>query len=160
MTKRSNRPDMRAYFKWRIDVHVNGLMSGSGHNTLPHGVRVSGDVTDRLITVTDRDGVRWQWKGGEYAARKVNGCYAPLMPKPIEATPLPKAGDTIRTTALLPYGDSKPGEPDPSSPPVGTTATVVQLFPTSFGYQIVVKWDHDARLRLMLNDTDPFEVVP
>lgn len=157
MTKRSNRPDMRAYFKWRIDVHVNGMMARSGTNTLPHGVRVSGDVTDRLITVTDRDGVRWQWKGGEYAARKRNGCYAPLMPRPIEAAPLPKAGDTIRTTDLLPTE----GGIDPSSPPVGTTGTIEQVFgPTSIGYQLVVKWDHDPRLRLMLTDDDPFEVVP
>ena len=50
---------------------------------LPNTVRqVQGTVTDPLITVHMRDGSTWTWIGGRYASRKVNGCYAPLMPRP------------------------------------------------------------------------------
>jgi len=45
--------------------------------------RVSGDVTDARITVTMRDGSEWHWAGGRYASRRVNLCYAPLMPTPV-----------------------------------------------------------------------------
>ena len=76
----SRRPDMREYFKARIDWHVRGMLARSA--SYPSGVaRVAGDVTDRLIVVTMRDGSVFTWTGGEYSARKVNGCYAPLMPK-------------------------------------------------------------------------------
>lgn len=78
------RPDMRDYFKARIDWHVNGMMS-SAQARLPRGVRkVTGDVDSPVITVTMDDGTEYEWSGGKYAARKVNGCYAPLMPKPIK----------------------------------------------------------------------------
>lgn len=60
---------------------------------------------------------------------------------------LPKAGDRIRTTALLPE--------DPTSPPVGSTATVVRVSPEV--QQIHVKWDH--RCSLILLTTDPFEII-
>jgi hypothetical protein len=80
MTK---RPDMRDYFRARIDYHVNGMLAGS-QARIPFGVaRVGGDVTGDVITVTMRDGTVWKWSGNRYAARKVNGCYAPLMPKPL-----------------------------------------------------------------------------
>jgi hypothetical protein len=72
---------MRDYFRARIDYHVNGMLS-RGQAVRPHGVqRVKGDVTDSVITVTMDDGTEWTWRGGQYASRKVNGCYAPLMPK-------------------------------------------------------------------------------
>lgn len=75
------RPNLRAYFAARIDHHVNGMMS-TARAHLPDGVsRIAGDVTDRKITATMRDGTEWHWSGGRYAARKVNGCYAPLQPR-------------------------------------------------------------------------------
>lgn len=80
----ANRPDMRARFRAQIDSHV----SGGGWNRIPNlplGVeKVKGDVTDREIIVTMRDGTVWKWEGGHYASRKVNLCYAPLMPKPVK----------------------------------------------------------------------------
>lgn len=79
------RPDMRGYFAARIDHNVNGMMART-HARTPHDVaRVEGDVTDQQITVTMRDGAVFTWSGGRYASRKVNGCYAPLMPKPVTA---------------------------------------------------------------------------
>lgn len=75
------RPDMRAYFSARIDRHVNGMMATQSARTPADVVRVDGDVTSRLIMVTMRDGTRYAWSGGRYGARKVNGCYAPLMPR-------------------------------------------------------------------------------
>lgn len=79
------RPDMRDYFRARIDYHVNGMLARSTPR-LPNGVvKVNGQVTDREITVTMKDGSTWLWKGGQYASRKVNGCYAPLMPKAVVA---------------------------------------------------------------------------
>lgn len=78
------RPNMRAYFKARIDSHVNGLMSQQARVQPPRDVkRISGSVTDSRIVVTMTDGTEWVWSGGRYAERKVNGCYAPLMPVPI-----------------------------------------------------------------------------
>lgn len=78
----SKRPDMRDYFRARIDYHVNGLMAWTARR--PNTVeRVEGDVTDHLITVHMRDGSIFEWTGGRYANHKVNGCYAPLMPKPV-----------------------------------------------------------------------------
>ena len=78
------RPDMREYFRAEIDVHVNGMLARTSPRK-PHGVdRVRGSVTDREITVVMRDGTEWKWTGGEYASRKINLCYAPLMPKPIK----------------------------------------------------------------------------
>jgi len=78
----AKRPDMREYFKARIYWHVRGVLARSAR--YPGGVvRVVGDVTDPVIRVTTRDGSVFTWSGGRYAARKVNGCYAPLMPKPI-----------------------------------------------------------------------------
>lgn len=83
MTKPMKRPDMRAYFQARIDYHVNGMMARSIAQ-YPAGVdRVDGDVTFSIINVYMRDGSVYQWAGGEYASRKVNGCYAPKMPKPV-----------------------------------------------------------------------------
>jgi hypothetical protein len=79
----AKRPDMRPYFRARIDWHVNGMLARTRVDR-PAGVdRVRGDVTDRDIVVVMRDGTEWRWTGGEYASRKVNGCYAPLMPRPV-----------------------------------------------------------------------------
>lgn len=78
----ARRPDMREYFKARIEWHVRGMRTRPAR--YPAGVvRVVGDVTDQVIRVTTRDGSSFTWSGGRYAARKINGCYAPLMPKPI-----------------------------------------------------------------------------
>lgn len=80
----SRRPDMRAYFGAQIDRHVRGGLSSSAR--LPGDVvRVSGTVRDSRIVVSMRDGSRWVWSGGRFAARKVDGCYAPLMPRPVAA---------------------------------------------------------------------------
>lgn len=80
----AKRPDMRDYFRARIDFHVNGWNARSTAR-IPNGIRrVNGDVTDSEIAVTMDDGSVWRWKGGGYAARKVNGCYSPLMPKPMD----------------------------------------------------------------------------
>lgn len=86
----SKRPDLRNYFRSRIDTHVNGVMSASAYlgsrSMIPADVqKIDGTITDPVITVTMRDGTQWQWQGGRYASRKANGCYAPLMPKPIDA---------------------------------------------------------------------------
>lgn len=80
----SRRPDMSGYFRAQIDRHANGMLARSTPR-LPDGVRVTGGVKDRTITVTTRDGTVWYWTGGRYASRKVNGCYAPLMPTPTTA---------------------------------------------------------------------------
>jgi hypothetical protein len=72
-------PDMRPYFRAKIDRHVNGMFAAPAR--LPYNVRgVHGDVTDALITVEMNDGRTFTYRGGRYAARKINGCYAPLMP--------------------------------------------------------------------------------
>ena len=82
MATKMKRPDMRSYFAGRIDYHTRGMFARTV--TRPADVvRVIGDVTDRELTVVMRDGTEWRWTGGRYAARKVNGCYAPLMPKPL-----------------------------------------------------------------------------
>ena len=80
------RPDLRAYFRSRIDYHVNGMFARQdGWNTRPRDVKsIKGDVTDREIVVTMLDGTVYKWSGGRYASRKVNLCYAPLMPKPMK----------------------------------------------------------------------------
>lgn len=79
------RPNMKAFFQARIDRHVNGMLARPvGY---PHNVRtVKGDVTDAVIVVVMVDGTEWQWSGGRYSTRKVNLCYAPLMPTPITAS--------------------------------------------------------------------------
>lgn len=78
-----NRPNLTAYFRARIDWHVNGMMSRM-NAPRPRDVRsIKGDVTDSVIVVTMLDGTEYKWSGGRYASRKVNGCYAPLMPKPL-----------------------------------------------------------------------------
>jgi hypothetical protein len=73
-------PDMRPYFRGRIARHVNGMFAGHGAN-FPQGVRgVRGDVTDAVIRVELWDGRTLVFSGGRFATRKVNLCYAPLMP--------------------------------------------------------------------------------
>jgi hypothetical protein len=77
------RPDLRAYFRSRIDYHVNGMFARSVSR--PSDVKsIVGDVTDREIVVTMLDGTVYKWAGGKYASRKVNLCYAPLMPTPVK----------------------------------------------------------------------------
>jgi hypothetical protein len=79
---------MSSYFRAQIDRHVHG-MRASAVGQRPAGVRlVTGTVTDRTITVTMQDGTVWSWTGGQYAARKVHGCYAPLMPR-VQSRPQP-----------------------------------------------------------------------
>lgn len=79
---RPTRPNLNDHFQSKINVHVFGMMS-QGVIPPPPGITVRGDVTDTLIVATDRDGNEWRWIGGRYASRKINGCYAPLMPKPV-----------------------------------------------------------------------------
>lgn len=83
MVTLTKRPDMRAYFRAAIDRHVNGMLAREVARMPANVARVHGDVTDRTITVVMRDGTEYRWAGGRYAARKVNGCHAPLMPTPV-----------------------------------------------------------------------------
>jgi len=77
------RPDMTAYFRYRIDWKNKGLMSTLEHPGLPQGVtRINGDVTDREIEVFVGDRV-WRWQGGRHSSRKTNGNYPVLMPIPV-----------------------------------------------------------------------------
>lgn len=79
----TKRPDLRDYFRGRIDWHVNGMMAQTV--PLPKGVRrVVGDVTHHEFYAELEDGTRFYYEGGNYSTRKRNGCYAPLMPKPVE----------------------------------------------------------------------------
>lgn len=79
----TRRPDMRDYFRAQIDRHVYGMAARSIARTPRDVASVHGDITDRDIVVTMRDGTQWHWEGGLYAARKVNGCYAPRAPRPV-----------------------------------------------------------------------------
>lgn len=81
---KTTRPNLSAFFKAKIDQHVHGMMSTAQVRLPIEVTKVSGDVTDSVITVTMRDGSVFKWSGGEYASRKQHGCYAPLMPKPIK----------------------------------------------------------------------------
>jgi len=82
-TPTTNRPDMRPYFRAMIERHVNGTPVREVYR--PQGVAsIVGEVTSHTITVTMQDGTVWRWKGGQYADRKVAGCYSPLMPRPID----------------------------------------------------------------------------
>jgi hypothetical protein len=94
-TTRTPRPDLSAHFRWEIDGHVHGMMGTVRRPARnPQIASIRGEVTDRRIVVTMTDGTVWTWEGGRYAARKVHGCYAPLMPKPIandEPAPTPPA---------------------------------------------------------------------
>jgi hypothetical protein len=74
---------MGSYFRAKIDLATNGMMARSTARLPADVARVDGTVSDAVITVTMRDGTVWHWSGGRYATRKVDGCYAPLMPKPI-----------------------------------------------------------------------------
>lgn len=82
MSKTKTRPDMRAWFRARIDWHTHGMLARNA--TLPRGVeKVNGDVTSHDIMVIMQDGTTWLWQGGRYSTVKRNGCYAPLMPRPV-----------------------------------------------------------------------------
>ena len=79
----TRRPDMRDYFRSRIEWHVHGMAAGPLAR-LPRGVlSCAGDVTAREIIVTLDDGTQFRWEGGRYAARKAYGTYAPLMPRAV-----------------------------------------------------------------------------
>jgi hypothetical protein len=85
-----------AYFRGRIDQHVNGMFARPVPR--PSNVKtIVGDVTDRVIIVTMLDGTKYFWEGGKYASRKVNLCYAPLMPKPVDVPLKYKDGHTLHT---------------------------------------------------------------
>lgn len=84
MPKQMPRPNLSEFFKAQIDHAVNGMLATTTRR-LPNTVaRVNGTVESEVITVTMTDGTEYQWSGGQYSARKVRGCYAPLMPKPIK----------------------------------------------------------------------------
>ena len=74
-----NRRTVQAYFRWQIDQHVHGMRATARRPELGRG-RIVGNVTDAEISVTYPDGTQETWYGGRYAARKIHGCYAPLMP--------------------------------------------------------------------------------
>ena len=76
------RPDMREFFRSRIEWHTRGMMAGHLARRPSEVKRIEGDVDSREIVVHMMDGTVWKWEGGKYSSRKVNGCYAPLMPKP------------------------------------------------------------------------------
>lgn len=79
----NNRPNLSSYFRSQIESHVYGTPL---YVSLPHDVKsISGDVTSNIITVVMKDSSVWLWSGGRYASRKVNLCYAPLMPKPLSS---------------------------------------------------------------------------
>lgn len=81
------RPQMKDWFKYRIDWHLYGMASAGTHPGLPRGVkRIAGDVVDPVITVTMEDNTTYDWHAGQYSRRKVNGCYAPLMPIAVAPT--------------------------------------------------------------------------
>lgn len=83
MVSMMKRPNMNPWFAHQIDQHVNGPRWNGPR--LPQGVaRVEGSVTSSVITVTMHDGTVYKWSGGRYSARKINLCYAPLMPKPVK----------------------------------------------------------------------------
>ena len=85
MKSRIERPDMKSWFKARIDYHTRGMLATT-QGRRPEGVyQIIGDVTSREIKVIMIDGSEYFWKGGEYSSRKTHGCYAPLMPKPVRA---------------------------------------------------------------------------
>ena len=65
MPKLTKAPDMRDYFKARIDWHVNGMMSRS-QARMPSGVKnVKGDVTDREIIVVMNDDTEFKFEGAQ-----------------------------------------------------------------------------------------------
>lgn len=73
-------PELRRIFRHRIDVHVLGMMAGSAP-ARRDVVKIAGDITDKFIVVTYRDGHVETYSGGGYAEHKRNGCYSPLMPR-------------------------------------------------------------------------------
>jgi hypothetical protein len=76
--------ELKDFFKGQIDFHVNGLFANPSARIPADVVKLDGGVTDRVITVVWRNGAVENYEGGRYAARKVNGCYAPLLPKLIK----------------------------------------------------------------------------
>lgn len=76
---------------------------------------------------------------------------------------LAKSGDRIRVTGVLPYGTSKPGEPDPDPLPIGATGLVTNVVNAWPGdrrrAQLWITWDppHEKR-SLMLVGSDPYVV--
>lgn len=78
----STRPDLKPYFRARIAYHVHGMLAGPIPRCPDEVLFIKGDVTDAVITATMRDGSTYTWSGGRYASRRVNLCYAPLMPRP------------------------------------------------------------------------------
>lgn len=77
------RPDLKPWFRSRIDWHTNGLMAGPAGELPRDVVKVDGDVTDALITATMRDGTVYRWSAGRSSRRKINLTYPPLMPQEI-----------------------------------------------------------------------------
>ena len=79
----AKRPDLKNFWRSRIDNHVNGMLAGPLLPAPRDVVSIDGRITDPVITVTMRDGTVWLYSGGRYAAKKRNGCYAPLIPQPM-----------------------------------------------------------------------------
>jgi hypothetical protein len=72
-------------------------------------------------------------------------------------------GDRIRVTGVLPFGDSRPGEADPSAPPVGAEGTVTWVNTwrdMRHTRQFHVDWDGNGLYVSTLLGSDPFIVLP
>lgn len=76
-------PLLRMRWRAQIDLYVNGMFA-TRQVPCMQGIRVSGYVTDREITVTFPDGKVEVYEGGHYARRKVKLCYSPLMPRRVK----------------------------------------------------------------------------
>ena len=80
----TKRPNLSEFFKAQIDRHVHGSASTARVRLPIEVAKVHGSVTSPEIKVVMRDGSEFLWSGGQYSTRKVRGCYAPLMPKPVK----------------------------------------------------------------------------
>lgn len=71
-------------------------------------------------------------------------------------------GDRIRLVGPLMWGGSRPGELDPSSPPVGSMGTVdwVNTWTNPLTEQFSVVWDGDVHGPPMLVSEDPYQLIP
>jgi flagellar biosynthesis regulator FlbT len=79
----SEKAVIAQHFKYEIDRSVNGMMGTARRpDLIREGVSIEGSVRDAqiIVTVKARRGY-YIYNGGRYATRKVNGCFAPLMPK-------------------------------------------------------------------------------
>jgi hypothetical protein len=78
----SEKAVIAQHFKYEIDRSVNGMSGTARRPDLSReGVSIEGSVRESQIIVTVNGSRTYIYNGARYSARKVNGCYAPLMPK-------------------------------------------------------------------------------